>query len=329
VNRVALAVLVVVLAVSGCSTRLGGLPVPATTIESEPAEEAARTASNLLGDLAEFDPCSLTSPDVFAAFGQADWGVVDSLDYCSIDLAAGDDQILLTVGQLDDLVEHPNAPEIEELDDGLSIVQPEGGPGFCTMLLVFADKTTLEVTGSVLEGDAPVLCSIVGSGMDEVVRLVEAGEVGQRDPPDKSLQPIDPCTLIRDETVASRPGMSGATRYEPPARHVCRWSASPGPQAMTVRVLFRAGEPPSPSDPGATEESIAGRKTIVTPMPDLGSISYCLVDAPHVEFESPGQEEGFVEIASVWVRAAPGQVDLACQVAMTIANEVWPLLPTP
>jgi hypothetical protein len=323
-----LAVLVAVLAVAGCSTRLGGVPQAATTLESEPASERANTASTLLGDLPELDPCSLTDPEVFAAFGDAEWGVVESLDYCTIDVTPDDgSRILLTIGQLDDLTENPNAQEIEQLDGRLWIAQPADDATLCTLLLVFEDNVTLEVTGSVVEGEAPRLCSVVRSGMDEVVRIIEAGTVGQRVPPDRSLQPIDPCELLTDETVAAQPGMSGSERYEPPARHVCRWSASPGPEAMTVRVAFNAGVPPTASRPGAAVRSIAGRSTVVSPVPELGSVSYCLADAPHVEFESPGQD-GVVEIASVWVRASPGQVDLACQVATAVAAEVWPLLPS-
>lgn len=331
-NRVALVVLVVVLAVSGCSTRMGGVPVAATTVEAGTDEpESANTAADLLGDLAALDPCSLTEPDVFGAFGDAEWGAVDSLDYCAVDVTPDDGgRILLTVGQLDELTENPNAPEIEQLDglDGLRIAQPSDDATLCTLLLVFTDNVTLEVTGSVVEGEAPRLCSVVRSGMAEVVRIVEAGEVGQRDPPDGSLQPIDPCELLTDETVAAQPGMSGPERYEPPGRHMCRWSASPGPEAMTVRVLFGAGIPPSVSGQGAAAQPIDGRQTVVTPVPELGTMSYCLVDAPHLEFQSPAQE-GLVEIASVWVRASPGQVDLACRVATAIATEVWPLLPSP
>lgn len=322
-----LAVLVAVLAVAGCSTRLGGVPGAATTLESE-SEPSANTASNLLGDLAAFDPCSLTEPDVFAAFGDAEWGTVESLDYCTVDVTPDDGGlILLTIGQLDDLTENPNATEIEQLDGRLWIAQPIDEATLCTLLLVFEDNVTLEVTGSAVEGEEPRLCSVVRSGMDEVVRIIEAGEVGERDPPDRSLQPIDPCELLPDETVAAQSGMSGSERYEPPARHVCRWSASPGPEAMTVRVVFNAGPPPSVSRPGSVSRQIAGRSTIVTPVPELGSVSYCLVDAPHVEFESPGQD-GLVEIASVWVRAAAGQVNLACQVATALATEVWPRLPS-
>ncbi len=327
-NRAALTVLVAVLAVAGCSSRAGGLPVPATTLESETVEPAG-TAADYLGDLALLDPCSLTAPEVFDGFGDAEWGVVDSLDYCNVMVSQdGGGQVLLSIGQLDDLIEHPNAPEIERLDNGLVIVQPSDDATLCTQLLVFNDKVSLEVTGSVVTGESPRLCSMVGSGMDEVVRIVEAGEVELRDPPDRSLQPIDPCTLLEDETVASQPGMSGAERYEPPGRHMCRWSVSPGPEAMTVRVIFNAGIPPSTSQPGSAEQPIAGREAVITPLPELGSVSYCLIDAPHVEFEGPGQDE-VVEIASVWVRASPGQVDVACQVATAIATEVWPLLPSP
>jgi hypothetical protein len=327
-NRVLVGVLVAVLAVAGCSTRTGGVPVPATTVESE-TEEPAGTAADYLGDLAEFDPCSVTAPEVFDGFGDAEWGAVDSLDYCNVMVSLdGGGQVLLSIGQLDDLIEHPNAPEIEQLDSGLTIAQPSDDATLCTQLLVFTDKVSLEVTGAVVEGEAPQLCSVVSTGMAEVARVVEAGEVGRRDPPDKSLQPIDPCTLLTDETVTAQPGMSGAERYEPPGRHVCRWSASPGPQAMTVRLLFTAGLPPSTSQPGSAAQPIAGREAVITPLPEVGSVSYCLIDSPHLEFEAP-EQDGLVEIASVWVRAAQGQVDLACQVATALATEVWPLLPSP
>lgn len=329
-NRVVLAVLVAVLAVSGCSTRLGGVAAPATTVEADAEESSgANTAADLLGDLWELDPCSLTGPEVFGAFGDAEWGLVDSLDYCAVDLSLdGGGTVLLTVGQLDDLTENPNAAAVEELEGGLRIAQPSDDATLCTLLLVFTDNVTLEVTGAVAEGEAPRLCAMVRSGMDEVVRIIEAGEVGQRDPPDKSLQPIDPCELLTDEAVAAQSGMSGSERYEPPGRHVCRWSASPGPEAMSVRVVFNAGVPPSASEPGAAVRQIGGRETVVTPVPQLGSVSYCLVDAPHLEFSSPAGD-GLVEIASVRVRAAAGQVDLACEVATALATEVWPLLPTP
>lgn len=309
-------------AATACVTKLSGTPVAATTV---PDELPASTSDGLLGDLTTVDPCGYVEPELFDEFGRTDWGITESLDYCVIDVSTDDSETYLTIGHLDDqfVEEDLEDQRVRDIDDKLWIGQPADEADYCSLMLVFTDEITLRVDGTVSEGAAEV-CDMVEAGMNGVVEAIKADEIGRREPPDDSLQTIDPCDILSDDSVFAQPGMADATRYDYPAKHECIWVTG---EPSAVRLVFTTGPKPVPYGDGSTRSDIAGRPSVTYPVPDGEDSAYCIVDTEHVSFTGPGQDEDVVEIASIWVDREPGQVDAACAAATALATEVWPKLP--
>ncbi|MFL6142240.1 MAG: hypothetical protein ACJ72N_10305 [Labedaea sp.] len=338
-----LAALLAVAAVAGCTSLITGRPVarldggsgtsggtsssgrPGTS--SPPPEQAG--ANDLLGDLTTLDPCSLTDPHEFARFGTAKLGVPDSLDDCLVEIKNADSEgITLYVGSLDrtDALPDLAAKRITELGGGLKAVEYDADSGYCNNLLVFPDGITLSVNASLFEGTEPMLCDMVKAGMDKAVAVLRAGSVKHREFAGNSLGAMDPCSVVPDEARAAVPGLAQARPRTYPARHDCAWTASDN--STRLRVMFTAGPAPRPTGPGATESSIAGRSSVLSPTPDAGDHVFCGAQTRHIEFRAAGRS-GLVEIAAVFVRMRRGQVAAACRAATAVAASVWPRLPTP
>jgi hypothetical protein len=318
----------VVAMTTACSTRVGGKPIAggsASSASTAPDELPASTSEGLLGDLTTVDPCGYIEPELFDEFGSPEWGVSESLDYCTIEVSTDDGEVLITVGHLDDqfVEENLESQRVSEVDDELWIGQPADAEDYCSLMLVFTDEITLRVDGTAIEGTPTSTCDMVDAGMAGVVEAIKADRVGHREPEEDSLQKTDPCDLLSDASVAAQPGMADSTRYDYPAKHECIWVTHGVP---TVRLLFSAGPEPTPYGEGSTASDIGGRPSVTYPVPDGEESSYCIVDSEHVPFTSPGQED-LVEIASVWVDMEIGQVDAACAAATALASEVWPKLP--
>lgn len=320
-------------ALAGCSARVGGEPVAATvgvTTASEPPEP---TAENVLGDYATIDPCSLTDPEVFAAFGTAEFATPESLDYCAITIepSAGV-QVIMSIGLLGLLSDSPEiqSKKIEDLDGGMYTVRRDASPGFCSQALVFVDEVTLDVGSSTFQGDSPDTCPMVDAGMRKAVEVIQDGGIEHREPGADSLIPLNPCSMVEDATITALPGFTAAKRREYPAHHQCYWETSAGDERLSVRLMFSAGQPPTTWAPnGANSNPIAGRPSVTNPFPDAGTSSFCTVDTGHIPFEEVDVTADIVELASVFVRTPKGQVDAGCQAAVAVATQVWPQLPTP
>jgi len=313
-----------VLLLSACTTRVGGTPVAGTTLPEEPAE---LTASSVFDDFTTVDPCSLTSPSVFDSFGAADFSTPESLDYCAISVkpTAGGEAVL-SVGAFGELAAQPEleGKRVKDVDGGLWVGQQDDTPSFCSQQLVFPDGVTLQVQGSVYDGDVDT-CPMVEAGMDQVISAVLDGDVSHRSPERDSLVLIDPCTLVDDEAVAAIPGLTGVRQpSDYPGKHTCFWKVGAD---VTVRLQFGAGVQPAAVGEGATEEQVAGRATVTTPYPEVGEGSYCAVETAHLPFTAvPGADDAF-ELASVYVRMPKGQVAAGCTAARAVAELVWPKLP--
>lgn len=311
-------VLLAVVFLSACTTRVGGFPVAATTLPEDLTAEAA------FDDLRTVDPCSLTSLDVFDGFGGGELGKPESLDYCSVEVGGGD--VLISVGAFGvlDAVPEVRSKRVKEVDRGLWIGWQDNTPSYCSQLLVFPDGVTMQVQGTVYEGDADT-CPMVEAAMDHATEVVLDGGVEHREPGRDSLLLVDPCSLVGDGDVAAVPGLTGLRGSdEYPGRHTCFWEG-PGGQ-VTARLQFGAGAKPAAyGNAGANENPVAGRPSATNPYPDVGEASYCAVESAGIPFaEADGD---YFEVASVFVRMPKGQVAEGCAAATALAQKVWPKLP--
>jgi hypothetical protein len=323
------AALAILVALTGCGTRVGGQPVAATSL---PPRADDHSAATMLGDLPTLAPCSLTDPAVFAEFGTATYATPESLDYCAIAVKpqSGVD-VVLTVGQLGRLSDTPDLAgrRIRDVDDDRYVAQSDDGAGSCTQSLVFPDEVTLEIAGTSYEGTPPDTCGMVTAAMNKVIEVLDGGEVGHRSSADDSFAGLDPCSLVEDGTVTALPGFAAAQRRESPGRHQCYWETSTAPDRMSIRLMFAAGPVPAVTGAGAKSTPISGRPTVTTPYPEVGDAAYCAVESGHIAFDEVPGQEGMVELAEVYVRVPKGAVDQGCQAATAVATAVWPALPPP
>jgi hypothetical protein len=326
VLRRTLLVTVLFAVLTGCSSTLGGQPLPATTIDEPPGLTA-----EVLGDLTTIEPCTLTDPEVFAQFGTAEFGAPEALDYCTVSVKPQpSSEVMITVGQLGRLSDHPEleGQRLRDVEEGLYTAQPSDDPSFCTQVLVFAeDDLTLEVTGSVFSGTVTTACDMVAAGMDKAIEVILDGGVGHRSPEPSSLVTVDPCDLVTDGTITAQQGFASATRQDNPGGHQCSWTTSTGADRFTVRATFGAGPTPT-ALPGAETNTnpVAGRPT-VTNLTSAASAVFCLVETGHIAFSEFEDQPGMVEVASVLARVPEAQRALACPAAVAVATELWPKLP--
>jgi hypothetical protein len=310
---------------SACTSQVSGTPVAGTTLPEEPEE---LTAESVFEDLTTVAPCSLVDPSVLEPFGGAELGTPESLDYCavSVDPPDGTD-VVISVGQLGVLDATPEvrAQQVKEIDGGLWVGWQENLPSYCTQLLVFPDEVTMQVQGVARDGGDADTCPMVEAAMDHAIEVILDGGVEHRDPADDSLVTIDPCSLVSDGEIGAIQGLAGARQPNPfPGKHVCFWEAGP---EVTVRVQFGAGNPPIAHGPGANQDPLADRPTVMNPFEELGTGSYCSVESAHIPFDEVEGADGVVEVANVFVGMPKGQVAAGCVAARTVAGILWPKLP--
>lgn len=308
---------------SACTAKVGGLPVAATTLPDELTSEV------VFGDLTTVAPCSLTAPEAFDDYGVASFATPESFDYCAIRINDINEKadVILSIGAFGVLSAQPEleAKRVKDVDGGLWVGQQDDTPSFCSQLLVFPDGVTMQVSGSVYDGSADT-CPIVETGMDWAIDVIQDRDVEHRDPERDSLVTIDPCTLVEDDDITAIPGLDGVRRGdEYPGRHTCFWEQAPG-SPLNVRLQFGAGVEPSVYSQGGTEGLVAGRQSATNRYPEVGENSYCSVETAHIQFGEIEGEDAY-EVASVYVRAPGGQVDMACAAATAVAELVWPELP--
>lgn len=323
------AALLVLAALSACTSTVGGTAVAGTTLPPEPEE---LTSEVVFDDLTSIDPCSLTDLDTFEEFGEVEFATPESLDYCAIGVdATGGGHAVISVGSFGELAALPelDGKHVKDLDGGLWIGQQDEDPAFCAQLLVFPDGVTQQVAGSVYEGDVNT-CPMVEAGMAKLVEVVQDKGVEHRDPEKDSLLSIDPCDLVEDDEVAAIAGLTGAKqKSEYPGKHMCYWEVPDAVSRVSVRVTFGAGPEPKATADGANTNPVAGRPSATNPYPTVGDGSFCAVETAHLPFtEVDGHEDDTFELASVFVRMPAGQVAAGCTAALAVANIVWPELPS-
>jgi hypothetical protein len=315
------------LLVTGCANTIGGSAVspPGATRPSQAAGKAS--AADLLGPFTSIDPCSLTDPAVFARFGTAKLGVLDSLDECLIEVTtSAPDPVVVYVGSLDHVDALPDyrGKRATDLPGGLTLVDYEDDQTYCSKLLAFTDGITLTVSATLYDGTATNLCDLVRAGLDKVVEVVRDKKVQHRTFAPNSLAAIDPCATVDRAVLAAVPGLGDVEPKVYPGKHNCLWAGSDAVSGPRLRVMFAVGIPPTPTGEGATAPAIAGRGSVVSPSPNAGSNVYCFVETAHIPFQP-----GVSEKALVSVRLAKGQLDAACAAATAVASAVWPKLPIP
>lgn len=313
---------VAVAVLSGCTSKVGGLPVAATTLPDELTSEV------VFDDLTTVAPCSLTDPAAFDEYGTAELATPESLDYCAIRVkTAADADVLLSIGAFGVLSAQPELEgnRVKDIDGGLWVGQQDDTPSFCSQLLVFPDGVTMQVSGSVYDGSADT-CPMVETGMDHAIEVIKDGDIDHRDPERDSLLTIDPCSLVDDDDVAAIPGLEGVSRPDDyPGKHTCFWEKGAG-SPVNVRLQFGAGPEPGVYSQGGTEGLVGGRQSATNRYPEVGENSYCSVETAHIQFDEIKGEDAY-EVASVYARAPGGQVDAACAAATAVAELVWPELP--
>lgn len=313
---------------AGCSSTVGGLPLPATTLEGPPGLTA-----EALGHLPTIEPCTLTDAEVFSEFGTAEFAPPESLDYCAVSVKPdASSEVIVAVGQLGRLNERPELQRqrLRDVDEGVYIAQPDDDPSLiCSQVLVFDEyDLTLEVVGSVLSGTVTTTCDMVAAGMDKVIEVVQDGGVGHRFPEEDSLVTVDPCDLVSDETVTAQRGFAAATREDTPSGHRCSWSTSTGGERFTLTVIFGAGSMPEVfAGAESNTDPIAGRPSVTNLTTSSDSAVFCLVETGHIAFTEFDDQLGMVEVASVFARVPAAQRALACPAAVAVATELWPKLP--
>ena len=285
-------------------------------------------STNVLGDLATVQPCSLTSLDVFAEFGTAEFGPPEALGYCTVLIkpAATDsfaraaaEEITIMIGALSRPSADPYLPtdKLEDVGDSLYTTKPDDAEVSCWQTLIFAgEDLALSVRSRMRPTAGPVpTCDMVTAGMAKVVEVIRAGEVEHRKPAANSLIALDPCDLITDETITALPGFAKARRVSRPDHHECYWQTSPSIDTLHLRVAFWVGPPPKPSTTfDSSTVTIAGRPSVTSFTGET-----CTIETAHIPF---GEQAGYVETVTL-------TADAPCEGALTVARALWPRLPNP
>lgn len=312
--------LLLVLLVAGCTPET---PPPS---QSGSQQSDAGTARAELGDLRTVDPCTLADQAALQKLGQTENAGTVSLDYCLLHVTPNDGSLVqLAIGELADA--DPNQQGSPVVQRGsLRIVQDPPLPGHCTRQVLFADNIAIQVSADLLVGDpAAGLCAIAQAGADAAVDALEQHRVGHRAFPANSLALVDPCTLLDSAAVQQIPGLEEAQPQPSPAGHQCMWGAQEA-DSPRVQFLHTAGDPPKVLHGAAVEESIAGRRTVLSVVGGDPRVPLCSAETGHLPFGDPAA--GQVEVVMLVV-AVPGMTGTdACEYARGLAGQAWPHLPT-
>lgn len=281
----------------------------------------------MFADFATVDPCSLTSLETFAEFGDAQFAQPESLDYCTIAVSSNSGgPVTMAIGLFEALDALPaDLRTTDELEGGMWVAQRDADPANCTSYLVFPDDIALQVRAAVFNGEPPAhSCEMVDAGIDKVVEVITANEVEHRDPPAGSLIQVDACELAPPTTVEAVTGLAGAKQTAYPGQHLCLWEGTTDDALM--RIQLGVGPMPTVDSTGANANPVAGRPSVTRPF-ETDSNALCFVETGQVPFYDVAGQVGMVELATVYVRMDAGQTAAACQAATAVASQVWPKLP--
>ncbi|MGW1677783.1 DUF3558 family protein [Saccharopolyspora sp. NPDC002376] len=312
-----LPLLLFLLLVAGCTP--GGSPqAPAAP------QQDSGTSQAMLGDLRTVDPCTMTDPAALREFGSAENAGTVSLDYCLLHVKLTNGSLVqLAVGELGRGPDQPGDPIVPR--GPLRIVQNAPLPGHCSRQILFADDLALRVSADLLVGDpASGLCGIAEAGADTAAAALEQHRVGHREFPANSLARVDPCQVLDSAEVQQIPGLEEAQGQPNPSGHQCSWGEQSA-DSPRVQLSNTAGDPPKVLHGAATEETIAGRRTVVSVVGGDPQLPLCSAETGNLPFGPDGQ----VEVAQLVV-AVPGMTGIdACEYARGLAGKAWPHLPPP
>ena len=313
--------------ISACTSTVAGTALVASGGGAPSSTPAAveTVAGGLLGDPVTLDPCSLTDPGEFRAYGAVRWGLLDSLDDCVVDIVTSAGRVAtIRVGALDQVIRYPDlaTKPTREIPGGLKVVEYSSGATSCEQVLVFTDQVTLSVSASIPEGTEPRLCDMVKAGTARAVKTIQDRGVRHRSFPAGSLGLLDPCVVVPSQAVGKVPGLRGVAKSGWPAKHSCYWARSADIQ---LRVNFIVGEP---IIAGGSDKAVQidGRPTVIYQTNGKDGHAYCSAQTDYIPFTEKNQT-GLVEATNLFVRMPGGQMDAACQAAEDAAAVIWPKLP--
>jgi hypothetical protein len=301
---------------AGCTSQVGGSPLPDPRATAQPST-AADSAAELLGNATTLDACSLLDPAALAQFGSAQRPDQESYDYCWLKLPVSGVSVAVRFGLLEKIksdgdLQARQAKEVEPAGS-LRVFEQTPVPDRCARYIVFSDNTTLAVSADTVDTpDTKVseLCSVTEKATSAIAENIAAKKLAHRQYEPSSFGPLDACKAPA-ASLAQVPGLPVAEVTSYPARHQCRWGNAAVP-SLTLRFVL--SEPSTA--PQVIHETIAGKATGVYTV-DMGSRTLCVA-----EVKGAGRE-----LAQVVVRLAPSNADAACAAARVVAAEVWSKLP--
>jgi hypothetical protein len=324
-RRVVLGVAVLALVTAGCAVKVNGTAAPAGNAPpSHGFSESDRLdAEDALGDLAEWNPCSVVDPDDLPESWNTEMDSPAGFEDCVMNVTTDDGKgAEVQVGYL-----YESDHDVAKFSDGkrsggLTIVPVENEDGSCTRDIVFDDGIALAVLSwPDNPDDAEKVCDISDTVADAVAQAVFEGRAERLQLPENSIGDTDPCELVSSDITTKVPGITADVRPSDQVhRHSCWWH---GDNGNLLNVEFEIGGMPS-GDSGETRQD---RYTAVTRYPDDAENSLCVIDGEHVPFKFENAS-GLMERVGIWVYLQPGQVEEACTTGLAVADVLWPKLPS-
>lgn len=316
-----LVLLAAVLLVAGCTGGPPGKPAQA-------APPGPTTAESVLGDPRTIDACSLADPAALNESGHGEFGRAEnagtvSLDYCLLRVRLPEGGLAqLKVGELAPAEQQQGDPVTR--NGSFDVVQDAPLPSHCARQIVFPDRTAMRVSADLLDGKpGGRLCGLADAGTRSAVAAIDQHRVEHRDYPPNSLALVDPCSVLDTADVRQVPGLERATPSGRPAAHQCQWGQADA-ASPRVQLVHTAGDPPAVLHGSATEEQIAGRRTVTSVVGGDPRVPLCSAETGHVPF---GDDRGQVEVAMLVVAFPDGDGIDACDFARGLAERAWPQLP--
>jgi hypothetical protein len=319
------AVLVALLAVlAGCARPVAGSAVADETAAREAAEPLS--SERALGDYPSLDYCSLMDQKAFPQrLGLVAVYPRGSYDYCFFTVQKSGTEARVEIGYLEDQktirgTDHAvdrrrNPPR------GLEVHRGTEDDQACVRYLRFTDDLLLTVVASIDDQASRDLCEVADATVDVVIDRVVAKQVKHYEFAESSAGRLDACGLVPAGVVGAKIGTARAAVLKFPSGHVCQWTG-PEPQSAEAWLHVTPGES-SYDVELSKEETLAGRRTVVTPSTfDEDDLAMCQVETDlSAPAKPPPAEFVLIEVLVL------GKEKDACGPARELAGEVWPKLP--
>lgn len=203
---------------------------------------------------------------------------------------------------------------------------------YCDAYVTFPDSLDLRVSASPSSADSHAnVCASAVAMAENAGNRIEAGAVRHRTYPRGSVGPVDPCSLISVDKLATA-GITDTRTHTYPEGHQCFWAPDSDLSLPTAQLDFEVGHEPAVLDPSIDSlATIAGRPSVISLYhePDSDSVCWAVTGMNPYTDEDTSAAEGLVELAEVAVDAAQGSKVNACTAAKAVAAMIWPKLPKP